>query len=223
MKAVGYVRVSTEDQADKGLSLDAQRDRIKRYAELYGLELVMILEDKGVSAKTLKRDGVQAALMVLERGEAQALVVSALDRLTRSVKDLGDLLDEYFGEGGAQLLSVAEQIDTRTAGGRLVLNILGSVAQWQRENISENTARVARYKREQGEYTGGHVRYGYAIDPKSRKLVPETREQRIKAIAIELRNKGRSLREIGRELARRGFLTRKGSLWGAFQVAVILR
>lgn len=141
-RAVAYVRVSTEKQADAGQSLEAQQAKLAAYASLYELELVEVVVDAGVSAKTLNRPGLQRALAMLESGAADALVVVKLDRLTRSVRDLGELVEGVFAEKGAALLSVSEQIDTRSAAGRLVLNVLASVSQWEREAIGERTAAV---------------------------------------------------------------------------------
>lgn len=139
-KAVGYIRVSTDKQVDHGVSLDAQRAKLDAYAALYDLTLVEVIVDAGVSAKTLDRPGLQRALGMLRKGQVHALLVAKLDRLTRSVEDLGELIRTVFVTGKADLLSVGEQIDTRTAAGRLVLNVLGSVAQWERETIGERTA-----------------------------------------------------------------------------------
>ena len=83
------LRVSTDKQADRGVSLDAQRAKLKAYAELYELELVEIIVDAGQSAKSLDRPGLQRALAMLKEGEAEALLVVKLDRVTRSVVDLG--------------------------------------------------------------------------------------------------------------------------------------
>ena len=80
-----------------------------------------------------------------------------LDRLTRSLADLGMLVERYFGQGKAALLSVGEQIDTRSAAERLVLNVLASVSQWEREAIAERTATAMQHKARQGEYTGGQA------------------------------------------------------------------
>jgi DNA invertase Pin-like site-specific DNA recombinase len=110
--------------------------------------------DAGESAKTLDRPGLQRALGTLKRGEADALLVVKLDRLTRSVVDLGSLVERYFAPGKAALLSVGEQIDTRSAAGRLVLNVLASVSQWEREAIAERTATAMQHKARQGEYAG---------------------------------------------------------------------
>ena len=110
------------------MSLDAQRAKVAAYASLYDLELTEVIVDAGQSAKTLDRPGLQRALAMLKSGNADALLVVKLDRLTRSVRDLGALVESYFAPGKAALLSVGEQIDTRSAAGRLVLNVLASVS-----------------------------------------------------------------------------------------------
>lgn len=112
---MGYIRVSTEKQADYGISLDAQQAKLAAYAALYDLTLVEVIVDAGVSAKTLDRPGLQCALGLLRTGQANALLVAKLDRLTRSVKDLGTLVEVYFSSDAITLLSVADNIDTRTA------------------------------------------------------------------------------------------------------------
>ena len=137
-RVVGYVRVSTEQQADGGVSLDAQRAKLEAYAVAMDLELVAIEEDAGLSAKTLERPALQRALAMLDAGAAEGLLVAKLDRLTRSVRDLGELVERYFASK-CSLLSVADSIDTRSAAGRLVLNVLTSVAQWEREASARGT------------------------------------------------------------------------------------
>jgi DNA invertase Pin-like site-specific DNA recombinase len=162
--------VSTDKQADRGVSLDAQRAKVKAYAELYDLDSADVIVDAGESAKSLDRPGLQRALAMLKAGEADALLVVKLDRLTRSVVDLGSLVERYFAPGKAALLSVGEQIDTRSAAGRLVLNVLASVSQWEREAIGERTATAMQHKARQGEYTGGQAPYGRRIGPDGAQL-----------------------------------------------------
>ena len=113
--SVAYLRVSTEKQSDRGVSLDGQRAKLQTYAGLYELDLVEVVVDAGHSAKSLDCPCLQRALGMLKAGDAEALLVVKLDRLTRSVVDLGMLVDRYFAPGKAALLSVGEQIDTRRA------------------------------------------------------------------------------------------------------------
>lgn len=118
------------------MSLDAQREKLTAYAGAMDLILVDVFEDAGASAKNLEREGLRRALARLDQGDVGGLVITKLDRLTRNVRDLGDLVERYFTSTCA-LLSVSDSIDTRMAGGRLVLNVLTSVAQWEREAIGE--------------------------------------------------------------------------------------
>ena len=217
-RTIAYLRVSTDKQADRGVSLDAQRAKVAAYAQLYDLELVEVIVDAGESAKSLDRPGLQRALAMLKSGTAEALLVVKLDRLTRSVVDLGALVERYFAPGKAALLSVGEQIDTRSAAGRLVLNVLASVSQWEREAIGERTSTAMQFKITQGEYTGGRAPYGYRLAADGAHVETLPAEQAILASARELRASGLSLRQVAAELARRGHQSRTGRPFGPKQV-----
>ena len=221
-RTVAYIRVSTEKQADKGVSLEAQEAKIRAYAELYGLDLADVIVDAGVSAKTLERPGLARALGMLKAGEAEALLVVKLDRLTRSVRDLGTLVEDYFGDPeGPALLSVSEQIDTRTAAGRLVLNVLGAVSQWEREAIGERTSAAMRHMAEQGAYIGGAPRFGYRLAQDGR-LETHEAEQAVIRKARALRSEGLSLRGVARRLEIQGYRTRTGRVFAPVQISRIL-
>jgi DNA invertase Pin-like site-specific DNA recombinase len=217
-RAVAYLRVSTEKQADKGVSLEAQRTKVEAYAALYDLDLVDVIVDAGVSAKTIERPGLARVLDMLRKGSADAVLVVKLDRLTRSVRDLGDLVARFFAPGKAALLSVGEQIDTRSAAGRLVLNVLASVSQWEREAIGERTATAMQHKAASGEYTGGVPPYGFRLADDGVHLVAVDAEQAVLAVARELRAAGLSLRAVARELASRGLKSRVGRAFSAAQI-----
>lgn len=219
---VAYLRVSTDKQADRGVSLDAQRAKVLAYAELYDLELVDVVVDAGLSASNLERPGLQHALSTLKRGKADALLVVKLDRLTRSVRDLADLVDAYFSKRSA-LLSVSEQIDTRSAAGRLVLNVLSSVGQWEREAIGERTSAAMQHLAAQGRFTGGATApYGHALADDGKTLVRVDAEQAVMSKARELRAAGLSLRAIGATLDERGHRARSGRPFAPAQVARLL-
>lgn len=220
-KAVAYIRVSTDKQADYGVSLEAQKAKVEAYASLYELDLVAIEVDSGLSAKTLDRPGLQRALSAVAKGQAAALVVAKLDRLTRSVRDLGTLVDACTREGWA-LLSVAEQVDTRTPAGRLVLNVLASVAQWEREEIGARTAAAMAHKRACREYTGGQAPYGWTVAADGRTLEAHHAEQEVIQAARELEAAGLSLRKVAAALTARGLLPRHGGQWHAKTVQGLL-
>ncbi|QDT11300.1 recombinase family protein [Planctomycetes bacterium K23_9] len=222
MKIILYIRVSTKDQADSGLSLDAQRAKLEAYASLYDLEVVAVIEDAGESAKSLKRPGLQRALAMLRSGEAEGLAVVKLDRLTRSVGDWQTLIDDHFGSR-SQLFSVADSIDTRTAAGRMVLNILLSVAQWEREAIGERTRDALRHKIDNGERVG-KIRYGYDLGDDGKTLQPNASEQDAIAWMQDLRGDGLTLRQIAAALTDRGIVTKEGRLkWTHTAVSGILK
>jgi site-specific DNA recombinase len=218
-RTVAYLRVSTDKQADRGVSLDAQRAKATAYAQLYDLDLCEVIVDAGESAKSLDRPGLQRALAMLKAGEAAALLVVKLDRLTRSVRDLGALVERYFAPGKAALLSVTEQIDTRSAAGRLVLNVLASVSQWEREAIGERTATAMQHKVSVGEYTGGSAPYGFRIAADGDHIEESPAEQAVISSARELRTSGLSLRAVARELDRQGLRSRVGRTFGPEQVS----
>lgn len=204
MKVVAYCRVSTEEQASHGVSLAAQEAKLRSYCELYEHQLVEVVVDAGQSAKTLNRPGLSRVLAALEAGEAEGVVILKLDRLTRSVRDLGHLLETYFVKNA--LLSVMEQTDTSTAGGRLVLNLLISVSQWEREVIGERTSAALQHKKATGVKLGAPA------------LNNEATLTRIK----ELRSQGLSLASIAQALTAEGYQTQRGGTWQAMTVKKIL-
>ena len=203
-KAIGYIRVSTDKQAEHGVSLEAQREKLEAYAMLYDIELVDLVVEQG-SAKCLQRDGLQEALARLGT-DADALLVVKLDRLTRSVADLGRLVETYFQDHA--LLSVGEQIDTRSAAGRLVLNVLASVSQWEREVIGERTSAAMQHMRSMNKYTGGKVPYGFKLV--EGELVEDKAEQCVIKLVAKYKALGLSYTRIARSLKEAGYLSRTG-------------
>ncbi len=230
-RTVAYLRVSTAEQAETGISLDAQRAKVQAYAALYALDLVAIEVDAGVSAKgfrggfdaTLRqRPGLARALSQLDRGTADAILVVKLDRLTRSVRDLGTLVERYFANRYA-LMSVSEQIDTRSAAGRqLVLHVLGAVAAWEREATGERTSAAMAHKRSCAEYTGGEPPYGWRVGDDGSTLKRDQGEQATIRAAVALREAGLSLRQIGAALEKRGLLPRSRRSWHAKTIRGLL-
>jgi DNA invertase Pin-like site-specific DNA recombinase len=224
MKTILYSRVSTREQADSGISLEAQRAKLTAYASLYDLEVVQVIEDAGESAKSLKRPGLQRALAMLRSGEADGLAVVKLDRLTRSVADWQTLIDDHFCEkSGKQLFSVTDSIDTRTAAGRLVLNVLLSVAQWEREATGERTKEALHHKIKNGERVG-KVRFGYDLADDNCTLIANHAEQGAIEWMKQLRAEGLTLRQIANALTDRGISTKEGrSGWKHSTVSYILK
>ncbi len=223
VRVIAYCRVSTLDQAMDGVSLDAQRARAEAWCVMQGAMLVRVEVDAGASAKTLDRPGLVRALAALRAGDADALLVAKLDRLTRSVRDLDTLLTEHFSDDGVDLVSIAESIDTRSAAGRLVLNVLASVSQWEREACAERTKVALAHLRDRGVHVGrdglGWMRADEIDDDGRRVVVPLEAEiavvRRIKA----LRRRGETFEAIAQLLNREGVPTKRGgNRWWATTV-----
>ena len=225
-RVVGYVRVSTVQQAETGVSLDAQTARLKAYCVALNLELVGIQSDDGFSAKSLDRPGLQRALASLKNGQADALLVTKLDRLTRSVKDLGLLIDTYFASNDSSLLSLGDNIDTRSASGRLILNVLMSVAQWEREATSERTREALKQVKIEGGRIGpaplGQQRSGHLDENGRLALSIDTTETETVARILGLDETGSSLREIVEVLNTEGRKTKRGGKWAAETVRRVI-
>lgn len=206
---IGYVRVSTAGQAASGLSLEAQEARIRKFAEFRGIPLLGVQCDPGVSGKSLKkRPGLLLALEQLEEAEGLALVVTKLDRLTRSIRDLGELLDGPLALDKARLISLGEAIDTTTAAGRLSLAVLVSVLQWEREAAGERTATALEARKARGLPKGGRPPFGWRWEGDS--LVRENSEVLVLKAARKLRAQGLSFRAIAEELQTLGHVGRRG-------------
>src|ERR1017187_3863960 len=221
MRAIGYVRVSTDKQAEKGVSLEAQAEKIRAMAVVQGVELLDILIDAGESAKSLDRPAMARLQAMVDGREVQTVIIAKLDRLTRSVKDLAELM-ERFQKRGVSLVSVAESLDTGSAAGRLVLNIMTAVSQWEREAIGERTRDAMRHKKSKLEYIG-NAPYGFRLAADGKHVEPEPGEQAILERIQRLRKTGKSLRKIADELNRNGILTRQGSPWRHEYVVRLLK
>ncbi len=137
MLTVAYCRVSTEEQAEDGFSIEGQADKLSAYATLRDLGTVTLLTDPGLSGKDMKRPGLQQLLAAVESGFVSHVLVWRLDRLSRNLSDL-ILLADTFGSHGVALHSVSENLDLSSAAGRMFYNILGTFAQYFREQLSEN-------------------------------------------------------------------------------------
>jgi DNA invertase Pin-like site-specific DNA recombinase len=221
MQTIGYVRVSTDRQAEQGVSLEAQEAKIRAMATVQGAELTNVIVDGGESAKSLNRPGLQKLLAKVNAGKVQAVIVAKLDRLTRSVKDLCGLL-ELFEKRKVALISVAEALDTGSAAGRLVITIMGAVSQWEREAIGERTRDALRHKRAQGQRVG-NIEFGYRLSKDRRHLEPDPAEQAALAEIRRLRGQGHTLRGIAATLNSRGHRTRRGTDWRLESVARVVK
>lgn len=221
-KVIGYIRVSTEKQADSGLSLEYQESKIRAYCDLEELDLVEIVRDEGASAKSFKREGMQKVISMIKTKAIEGIVVLKLDRLTRSVKDLGlfvDLIKKY----DVAFMCVQDKIDTSTPSGVLVLNVLGAVAQFEREAICDRTKAALSVKKANHQKTGGLVPYGFTLGADGSSLIPNLKEQKAINLIKKLREEGKTFQAIADTLNQKGIPCRKSDTWRKSSIFGILK
>ena len=192
---IAYVRVSTDKQAEEGMSIAAQSEQIAKYAALYDLEIIDTIIDDGYSASNLDRPGLKRVFGMLDASIAQGVIITKLDRLTRSVFDLGYLLKNYMDK--YRFMSVYDKFDTDTASGRMILSILTTVSQWEREVISERTKAVLAYKKGNGERIG-NIPYGMKLSPDGVHLEPDDVERKIISTIKSMRTEGMTYDKISK-------------------------
>lgn len=194
LPVVGYTRVSTEEQGTSGAGLAAQRATIEAEAQRRGWVLANVYEDASASGRSLaKRPGLAAAIGELEAGRAKALMVSKLDRLTRSVKDFAELL-ERFGRRGWALVVLDLGVDSTTPTGEAMANVMATFAQFERRLIGQRTKEALAQKRAQGVQLGRRPTTPPDVD----------------SLILRLRRKGLSLAAIAEELNRLAVPTPQG-------------
>lgn len=234
LRLVGYARVSTEDQADRGVSLPAQRERLAAFASAHGFELDRVEVDAGVSGKLppRRRPALARALDAVRGGEVDGLVVLKLDRLSRSTKDTLALVEDAE-RAGWRLLSVSESLDTGSAAGRMVVTILAALAQMEREQVGERTSFGMAQIAKEGRARSRFLPFGYRVSGSDAttlaagdraQLVEEPTEQRILSRMLELRDTGLGARKIARTLNEANEPNpRTHGSWNPGTVAALLR
>jgi site-specific DNA recombinase len=206
--ATGYVRVSTEGQATDGVSLDAQKAKIRAWCDANGYELAAVHVDAGLSGKRAdNRPGLQSALAEVCKAGG-VLVVYSLSRLARSTKDAITIADRLH-KADADLVSLTERIDTTSAAGKMVFRMLAVLAEFERDLVSERTAAALAHKASKGERVG-EIPFGFRLAADGVTLLADEREQAAIATMKALRADGWTYRAIAAELTRRGVATKKG-------------
>jgi DNA invertase Pin-like site-specific DNA recombinase len=205
VRVTGYVRVSTSEQGDSGLGLDAQRAAIASFVGQRGWDLVGVHEDV-TSGKNMRRPGLTAALAAVESHQAEALVVAKLDRLSRSLIDFVSLMERSRTKGWA-VVALDLGVDTTTPTGEMVANIMATFAQFERRIIGQRTRDALAVKKQRGDRLGR---------PRS---LPDAVVGRLEALRAE----GRSLRAIAEIMDREGVPTAQGGYrWHGNTVRQIL-
>ena len=215
-KAIGYVRVSTDKQDN---STDAQERRIRGYAAGLQLNLTDVIIDSDEFSGDLNRPGVQRVLDLVKAKKVDSVIITKLDRLTRSTRDAITLI-ELFGKRGVALISINESLDTESPMGRFFVRMIASIAELEREMIGSRTATGMQNLKAQG-LPAGTAPYGWrnvnehAPDGKLiRRPLEEVPEEQVVLRAMEsLRSQGLSYQRVAAALNSDGWQTRRGTPW----------
>lgn len=222
-KAVGYVRVSSTEQAEHGFGLATQEAAIRAFAISQGYELVELVTDAGVSGATrpAERDGFRRVVELAEVGAFSVLLVWKFDRLARQIVYAVTAANDLQERHGIQMRSVTEPIDTATPMGRTVFAILAGMAEQERQVITERTFLGRREKATRGGYACGGVPLGYATD-KEGGLIEDAEAAGIVRRIYAMKAEGMTLSAIASQLNAEGAATARGGRWWPATVRYIL-
>jgi site-specific DNA recombinase len=220
-RIIGYARVSSEEQANDGVSLEMQEKRIKAYCKFHDLRLVGFYSEV-LSAKTIKKRKVfQQALDHIYSENVNGFICLKLDRLFRNLIEAVSTVRE-LKEIGCSVISVTENLDTSTAIGEFFFSVLASFAEMERKLIGERTQDALNLKKEKGERCG-EIPYGKKLAADGKILINNKQEQDIIATIKDLDVLGYSHSGIARHLNGVGYKTKKKKKWTHVQVARILK
>ncbi|WP_181917177.1 recombinase family protein [Virgibacillus dokdonensis] len=220
MRVAIYVRVSTEEQAKEGYSIEGQKQHLKHYCIDNGWEVVGIYADEGLSAKDMNRPQLQALLKQIEQGDIDHVLVYKLDRITRSVPDLYKI-KETMDKHNCSIKSATESIDTSTPMGRLVITMSAGMAQWERETIGERISFGLKEKVRQGYWSLNTPPYGYDYDKETKSLIANEQEVNTLRMIHKLYRKW-GMAKIARYLNSNNIPTKTMAKWHATSIRQIL-
>ncbi len=219
-KTIGYVRVSTQEQAQSGFSLSAQRGKIESFAHATAREPIdEVLVDDGFSGSSLERPAMTDLLERIERREIAAVIVTKLDRLSRNLRDILDVLERCQRTDTA-LLSASESLDTSSAVGRMAIHMLGSFAEFERGRVAERTSDVLGHRRKSRKVYCARTPFGYRRDGDNLVAVPE--EQSALEEMRRMHSAGDTYSAIAAMLEARGIAPR-GAKWYPSSVRAVLQ
>src|SRR5215468_12379768 len=219
--ALGYVRVSSEEQADSGLGLEVQRQGIAAYCAMKGLRLAEVFADPGISGgKPLASRPAGSQLLAAALKGKTPVIVARLDRLFRSVADAANVIAD-FDKKGIQLVAIAESFDLCSPYGRAMAQMASVFAELERAMIQERTLNAMNVKRSRGERISGYAPFGWDFGRGGR-LVPNAREQQAIARVRRLRAQGMSYCGIATRLEHEGIRPKRGRRWAHTTVKSVL-
>ncbi|MCK4850288.1 MAG: recombinase family protein, partial [Phycisphaerae bacterium] len=215
-----YIRVSTEMQTD-GNSLSTQKTRLHQYVAQRKWTVGKVFTEAGLSAKNTRRPALQHMLRWARDGKIDVVLVDKVDRISRNLVDLLNLIGD-LRIWGVAFVSASQSFDTSTSAGNLMLNVLGSVAQFEREIIGDRVRENMLERARKGLWSGGIVPFGYETNPGTKVLRAEKSEARtVRAIFNEFL-KTRSLSSTCHNINSAGRVTRRGKAWSFSSIKRIL-
>ncbi|HLR79174.1 MAG TPA: recombinase family protein [Bacillota bacterium] len=215
-----YCRVSTEEQANEGYSISAQLQVLRQYTQLYGWEIAEEYIDEGRSGKNVKgRPAMRKLVEDVEKDKFQAVIVWKISRLSRNMLDTLKLLDK-FEKYRVKFISYSENFDTSTPIGRLVLQLMASIAEMERNTLAENVKLGMKQRALEGYWNGGIV-FGYDHSDK-KKLVINHKEAEVVKMIFNMYANGKGLRAISNHLNKAGYKTKRDRYFSINGVAQIL-
>jgi DNA invertase Pin-like site-specific DNA recombinase len=220
MKIIGYIRVSSEGQADNS-SLEDQQEKIAAYCTALNHELVGLYKDVQSGGKSENRKGLQTAIADMLEGKADGLIVLKLDRLGRRASDVLTLIDKKLQPNNKALIVIDMNMDTSTPTGKLVLTMLAGVAEFEKSQINQRTANGKKARAKTSPYAnGGAPKFGCKADNKN--LIADDKEQEIINIIKRHYKSGKSQRQIAEYLNKQGILSKQGKQWSSTTIGRIL-
>lgn len=217
-----YLRVSTEEQAKEGFSINAQKEKLTSYANINDWEIYDFYIDDGISGKNIvDRPSINRLIEDVKCGNVNNVLIYKLDRLTRSVKDLINLI-ELFEEYNCSFNSVTEKLDTSNAVGRMFIKIIGIFAEFERENLAERVSFGYEQKTREGNYTNTNGVNGYDYIVGSGELVVNDIEKDIVNRIYDLYLEGTSMLKIAKQFNEEKVPTKRGGDWSQSTIKSIL-
>jgi len=242
-----YVRVSTDQQVERGESIETQKSRLLQYAKDKGLK-PHVYEDAGYSAGDTNRPAYKKLIADIKTGKVESVTVTKLDRISRNLQDAVDLIYNTLDEHNVSLRALDQQFDTATPMGKFMINLLVTVAQWEREMISERVRIDMHHRAGNGKWNGGPVPFGYttynleakrlqekgsikedsfqkakAICPIDKMLYPHPEQALLVKKIFEMYIECKSQRSVTHWLNTKGYKTARGETWASSTVSRILR
>lgn len=216
----GYIRVSTEKQV-MGYSIEGQITQIEQYCQFNGYELVDIYADRGISGKSMNRPELQRMLNDAKNGKLDCVMVYKTNRLARNTSDLLTIVEELHRQN-VEFFSLSERMEVKNSTGKLMLQILASFSEFERNTILENIYTGQRQRALEGYYQG-NLPLGYNNIPDNKKeLMINQHEANIVKYIFESYAKGHGYRKIANALNHKGYVTKKGNPFSISAVTYIL-